>query len=741
MSTTERTLFLAAPLLLIFATSLHSLSSVQGLVRTEDDKPIVGAVIRIDSLEWRAVSDSVGSFELFLPPASYRLHCIAPGYHPLARTIDLRRESTKLIILELRPSLNFTSDELLVVGQRADDERESGQAVASIDELMAGSAALRLIRRANFAAEASLRGYRAGAVAVTIDGMQIAAACVDHMDPITSYVEPNNLERLEVKRNAGDADNAASVGGGINLVTQGASFDQPLRLTAAAGLASAAGARDLQTSIGYGAGPLALRGSFASRAAGDYRTGDGMTVKNSAYDKYNVKLDAAYRIAPNTTLRAMLLGDVAYDIGYPALLMDTREAQALMSSASCEWRPDIEILRSLKTKLYFNRIRHWMDDDDRSREEIRTRAAMPGMTMPMFGSTQTIGLIEQASLIVSDIALDLKAEYHQLQAFADMRMLPLDENIADMYLINIADMHADNYALAADLRMPLSKTLLLRTNARAELSARRLQHADGRLTLEASADVKAGPRSMSALRGSAALSWLPTDHQSLTATLAFAQGLPTQLEQYGFFLYNVSDGWFYVGNPELDKERAWQAEIAYSLEDERYALKSNLFIHHLQDIISAVQLNDQFRSYANAGEALKYGIELEAQLKIDEVWELRSGFAYLFAHNTSIDDPLPFTPQPEAKLALRFRGETYWLDFSSRLLADQNRVATVQFEEEASKGTVLFGFQARYQINDHLALNGGIENIFDRLYREHLNIGGLLNQGRNAFLRLALVLE
>ena len=65
-----------------------------------------------------------------------------------------------------------------------------------------------LLSRANFAQEPVIRGLSGGQIGLVIDGMPVIGACVDKMDPSTSYVEADNLQRLELSKGGFDLTNS-----------------------------------------------------------------------------------------------------------------------------------------------------------------------------------------------------------------------------------------------------------------------------------------------------------------------------------------------------------------------------------------------------------------------------------------------------------------------------------------------------------------------------------------------------
>jgi len=76
-----------------------------------------------------------------------------------------------------------------------------------------------------------------------------------------------------------------------------------------------------------------------------------------------------------------------------------------------------------------------------------------------------------------------------------------------------------------------------------------------------------------------------------------------------------------------------------------------------------------------------------------------------------------------------------------RMVASQKHVSLAAYEQE-TPGFTLAGFSINYNFNKYLAVSGGVNNIFDVAYYEHLNrniIGSTYNlyePGRSFYINL-----
>lgn len=98
--------------------------------------------------------------------------------------------------------------------------------ISSTEEILARIEGVNLVRRGAFAAEPQLRIFNTNQIKVTIGGMHMYGACTDKMDPISSYIEPNNLHALEIAQGGADATLGSTVGGSIQFKLKEATFNK-----------------------------------------------------------------------------------------------------------------------------------------------------------------------------------------------------------------------------------------------------------------------------------------------------------------------------------------------------------------------------------------------------------------------------------------------------------------------------------------------------------------------------------
>src|SRR5690554_3547240 len=96
----------------------------------------------------------------------------------------------------------------------------------TVDEFLASSDNISFIKRGAYAWEPLLNNMSTERSTVTIDGMHVFGACTDKMDPITSYVESNNLATIDVTSGQAGSLHGATVAGSIDLKRKNTAFTE-----------------------------------------------------------------------------------------------------------------------------------------------------------------------------------------------------------------------------------------------------------------------------------------------------------------------------------------------------------------------------------------------------------------------------------------------------------------------------------------------------------------------------------
>lgn len=737
--------------LLLLASSVQAQQALHGRVvdaTSGDGVPLVN--VGILGTTTGTVTDDTGHFMLPLTVGTHALRMSALGYASLTRTVVVPNNDVLLDTLQVRlhPAV-LLHEEVVVQDQGAltNDLAAPSHKLNATEDLVDRIPGADFIQRANFAWEPVIRGMNGGQVGLVIDGIKVIGACVDKMDPTSAYVEVENLEKLELTKGGFDLTHASQIGGAVNLVTQKPRFDRPFHLDAELGYESVSALQRVRVAGGAAYKNTSFRGSFSYKRSGDFAPGGQDALTNSGYEKNNYKLDLAQRLGKGHRLTASFLADNAWDIGYPVLLMDATLAQAKIYSLTHNWetKHHHRWLHAWETRLYHNTVDHWMDDFER---DVAQREVMRAMYMPMYGYTRTSGGLSRVDMHIGKQQLSMTLDAYRTESFGDMWMFSLFPTIPDMYLLNLGDIEVQHGALVADWSLPVAPKLNLRTNVRYDYSWRDVKRAEAQAVLQGRWNREDLARTYAFPNASVSFAYMLQPATQVRLSLANVGRLPTHVENYGHYVYNYVDGYFYTGNPGLKPERSSQVELSFERTTSRFAFRVNAFYNYIQDYI--VGQNDdglvggsstfRFRVYRNASAATLMGGEFSGLVGLTPRLELAGTAAYSRGHNLDVDEPLPLIPPLFGTLSLRYTQDNLWGEVEARGAAPQNRVAAVVAQEDGTDGYFVLNLRGSYLLPRGLELKGGIENVFDYFYHEHLSFGNLPSRGRNLYLALALSL-
>jgi outer membrane receptor protein involved in Fe transport len=254
------------------------------------------------------------------------------------------------------------------------------------------------------------------------------------------------------------------------------------------------------------------------------------------------------------------------------------------------------------------------------------------------------------------------------------------------------------------------------------------------------------------------------DNVTLTSGAAHSDRPPTLTELYAMdpFLAILQQGFTSViGNPDLRTEKLWQIDLGTRAKYDYFRAGANGYVCFVQDYItySAVDLaRGRFKGfdpiiasaltvqYTNTDLALLTGFELYAEYDAtdyftpfmtmtyvagwDETRDHRGDIipgpntSTLGFHGSSVE-PLPGIPPLDTRIGIRLHESIvnphYGVELSCRFVAPQDSVAS-SLGELKSGGFNVWDTRAYWQAREHLLLVAGINNIFDRDYREHLDL-------------------
>ncbi len=215
-----------------------------------------------------------------------------------------------------------------------------------------------------------------------------------------------------------------------------------------------------------------------------------------------------------------------------------------------------------------------------------------------------------------------------------------------------------------------------------------------------------------------------------------------------YFSFAPAPGGFSVGNPALAAEAKRELSVGVRYRGARFQGSLSLFHNAIRDYIKPTVLEeglhdwngdtvlDRVTGYRNVDATLTGG-ELFGSLQAGRSWTVPVSIAWV--HGDYDGTPLPEIPPLEGKLAVRFvfaAERDGWIEAGGRLVSRQDRVdpdfvtpVPPGFRENVTPGYAVFRLRAGIRLVRDLSLEGGVENLTDKLYHDHLSREVMMTSG------------
>jgi iron complex outermembrane recepter protein len=627
--------------------------------------------------------------------------------------------------------------EMVISGVKTDDDTLQSfyrsNPSATTEAILSRMTGVSLVRRGSFGQEPMIRGLSGGQINVTIGGVKIFGACTDKMDPVTIYIEPVNLSSIEMNSGVDGAEFGSTFGGALNM-----QMAEPMirkeKLSGRAGVDFQSSARAINyfSAVNLSGKTSAYRASLSWRKSNNYYSGDGEEVQFSQYEKLNVSLSGKWSLGTGDTLVADALYDQGWNIGFPALPMDVGSATAGIYSLNYKRSAPLGIIHHFNLKAYHNDIRHEMSDAHR--ENVIMRMNMPGRSV-------TSGVWTDGELhVFHEHKTFLKFEFFRNALIGEMSMYP--SGGPAMYMQTAPKSARNNAAAFVRQEYRIDDRNTLELLGRGEYVSDRLITAIGIDQWE----VISGKRveHTATVLGTFGLNYRTklSTRSKLALNVGYGQRVATLNEKFGYYLFNRFDGYDYLGSPELSPESSVNLEGLYNYYGDWFEVQVSPFTKSVRNYISS-HLVDGVSAMTPGARGVKQNINLpSAQLSGVDVMilaqplrnvQLISNVKYTYGRGAE-NEPLPMVSPLKTITTVRLDEGRFNMQLEWEWSSAQSRVADSFGERETASYSIL-AVRGGYRVKD-LQFSYGVENVFDKAYREHLDWGGIYRPGRNFYINI-----
>lgn len=605
----------------------------------------------------------------------------------------------------------------------------------SVDEFLASSDNISFIKRGAYAWEPLLNNMSTERSTITIDGMHIFGACTDKMDPITSYVESNNLSSIDI--NSGQEGNmhGATVAGSIDLKRRSTPFglQQNIGGTYQTGFEFNNRQAFNLGNLFYSTDKFVADGSVAFRKAGNYADGNNQEVQHSQYNKLNASLGLAYKTSALSAVRIDAIFDRAKDVGFPALPMDLWLSRAIITSASYKQLFEEGLVKVWDTKVYFNAVEHYMDDTTRPENLVH-------MDMP--GWSTTYGLVSKVNLKKEHYSSELQLNAYDNLSIAEMRMYPQDRSIRTMFAYSWPWVTTRFASIAMNNSWDISERSKVNLGGSLGVNYNYSKYVEFNWIFHPGAPQKKNR-------------WLPGLHASYELNLnqfdisvgtGFGHRAPSVSEAYGYYIYNSFDRYDYIGNPGLKNEVSYEANGRVGFKTEKISVAAKVNYFYIDNyIIGRILSLGSPMNYQSVGvkgyTSLPYATLFNTAINLDYTIRDNLHWKAVFTYARGKDDTggnLPFIRPLSYQTSLHYgyrgigvrtslHGDFTQTNYSPEYGEDQTasyNIWNLSVDYSFSLGKFKSVFQA------------GAENLLNEYYSTYADWGNIPRMGRNIFTSL-----
>ncbi|MCU4174675.1 TonB-dependent receptor domain-containing protein [Carboxylicivirga sp. N1Y90] len=598
----------------------------------------------------------------------------------------------------------------------------------------------------NYGFDPVFRGFKYDQLNLVIDGAQSAtAACPNRMDPPSSQISTNLMDRVEVYKGPHALRYGTGFGGTINFIPSQPRFSEQGNT-----YGRLSTAYETNGNIKRGEGQLGFSDSkydlslFGAWSQGrDYTAGNGEKVKagflrSSFGTRLGLKISKLQQLSISATYNR------ARDVDFPALAMDLRNDDTWLFNARHEIQILDKDLKSWNTTLFASFVDHFMDNRLKQLDPRMLNAETAASTYNYGGRTEGIWEFSRSKLF----------------AGADLRIEGAEGTRVRTFIMgpNNGKVFNDNAWQDANIsKSGLFAEYQLNTNALNYVFSGRLERNYAKINDPSPDFTSVYPETdITQINPNLSIGIQKHFGQNTSSGLYLgrAQRSGSLTERFINYFPVGQDPYEMLGNPKLDPEVNNQVDLTFEWKNKSTAVNIDLFAAYLQDYISSVidpELRQRLpnspgvRRYINIDDALKTGFEMNWTQALPMGLKHQLGIAYTYAKDLERKQPLPEIAPLDFRYALMgtYLNGKLIPELTFRYVTKQDRISE-EYGETATPDFSLLDLKLGYAISEKLKVNAMVNNLLDETYYEHLNrsVRGTENPiyapGRNFFIGLTL---
>lgn len=593
-----------------------------------------------------------------------------------------------------------------------------------------------LIKRGNYAIDPSFRATQYEQLNVQFDGGTKAMnACPNRMDPITTHVIPEEIEKIEIIKGPYSVRYGATFGGIVNMVTQKPTVeDYGLHGSVSGGYESNGNSMVSMARLQQVTEKYDVAGNFGFRDFGNYEDGEGTEIPSS-FRSLDYGIKAGVNFTENQRLQAHWRQSFGRDVLHAGLPMDTEEDNSSILSLDYKLGSMPGLVESIDSKIYYSYVDHIMTNYNR----------------PSFMMTSAISSID-ATTAGGKVELKLKpTDNLALFTGVDVLHIARDGNRTRLVKRNAMgvldtpltfedkvwqDSYINDFGLFAESKYPLTEKTMLTAGVRYDNVTSEAKDPEADF---AALYTDLDKRTEHNFSGTASIKYVYSPQ--FIMEVAYGRGVRSanMIERFINHFSVGQDAYEYVGNPNLDAEINNQFEVGFKGKmpisentSDMFSYSTSFYYSLYENYIVAIIDETQTRKFMpmnepsnakdfrNLDDAYKTGFEIMAGVDFCTNFNFTTELAYVYAKNNDLNESLPLVPPLVTRFKLGYEKEKFWVNAEYRLTAQQDNIA-YSFGEHVTPGYEIMDLRLGVIPMKNLTLGVAALNVFNKTYSNHLN--------------------
>ncbi|MBU2554787.1 MAG: TonB-dependent receptor [Bacteroidetes bacterium] len=627
------------------------------------------------------------------------------------------------------------------------------------------------IRKGALGIDPVIRGFKYSQLNVQLNGgTKIEGGCPNRMDPATAHVDINDLKNIAIYKGPYALKYGPAFGGVLRLITSEPEFYETYQTKVSMIVGGQTNYEGFKSRIRVSGGNELLAYSFSANwnKYGDYKAGNGDVMQGASNTSM---IKGQIGVQPLKGQKFFLSYDKSQgrNVDFPTLPMDERSDDTEIYDFNYLGTGFGTGINFIQANVYKSDVHHIMDNKLRPFSD--TVVAISDIT-----ATNTGGRIA-INFNVGKSVIEAGSSYESItkdgNRFKTMIMQPnmptFTEELWNNALINNLGLFAEYQATSSKIDWVAS----VRLDFNQANSDPMVRYAPTGDPVFLDADTKSNYTNFSFSGG---MTWHINKFNKFGIALGKGVRSPDMTERYITLLPVGYDNYDYVGNPKLKPEENHEIEFDWGYQHSRWGnLQAGIFFSFVTNYISAVMVPPSeikpqtkgvlgVKRFINIDKAYLTGFEFVYSTPEKLKWDASLTAAYTTGINpeathyiiengqvtgeeTIKNDPLPEIPPLEATVSFNYHLMKRRLSpgIKVRVVAEQNQISKAYYET-STPGFTTVEFLLAYTYSKNLKVYGGISNLFNTNYYEHLNrriVGSsapYLEPGRVCYLNLIISL-